>query len=271
MRIALARSLAWRVVAGGAAALLLIAGGAAFGQTAAAPPLAIKPVPRTPIADGFTLATVGDMIYLRPMSATIAAASPAMVALLQGADITFGNLETSVIDLDDFAGAPQAESGGSWLFASPGVAADVRGMGFDLVSTANNHTTDWGVEGMFRHRRPIGWGRARPCRIGPQPLGGKGATLYRYPARPGGAGRRCQHVHADVARGRFPRRGSSPARRECDTDRPHLLPAGRPDRGAGGRRVDARRPQRPPRATVSICLGRSTVRLATATPARPMR
>ena len=29
----------------------------------------IKPVPSTPIADGFTFAAVGDLIYLRPMLA----------------------------------------------------------------------------------------------------------------------------------------------------------------------------------------------------------
>ncbi len=53
------------------AALAPIAGAAA--QNA---PLMVKPVPTRPIADGFTLAAVGDLIYLRPMLATIAARSP---------------------------------------------------------------------------------------------------------------------------------------------------------------------------------------------------
>ncbi len=71
-----------------------------------------------------------------------------MLAILRGADLTFGNFEGTALDLRHFGGSPQAEAGGAWLLAAPAVAADLRSMGFDLVSRANNHTTDWGVEGM---------------------------------------------------------------------------------------------------------------------------
>lgn len=120
---------------------------------AAEPPpaitLQIAPVPSAPIADGFTLATVGDIIYLRPMLATIEKRSPGLVQLLSRADVTFGNLETSVIDLGKFNGSPMAEDGpfGSWLFADPRVPQDLVHMGFKVVSTANNHTADWGHAG----------------------------------------------------------------------------------------------------------------------------
>lgn len=105
------------------------------------------PVGRT-IRDGFTIATVGDMIYLRAMLPTLEARSPELLKLLRGADLTFGNFETNIFDLATFSGSPQAESGGTWMFGATGVPADVRAMGFDLVGMANNHTTDWGVEGM---------------------------------------------------------------------------------------------------------------------------
>lgn len=111
-------------------------------------PLAAKPVPTTPMRGDFTLAAVGDLIYLRPMLGTIKDRSPDMVRLLQAADVTFGNFEMMAIDLADFKGAPQAESGGTWLIANPRVIDDIKAMGFDLVSLANNHTTDWGVEGL---------------------------------------------------------------------------------------------------------------------------
>ena len=111
--------------------------------------LKITPVPTTPIADGFTLAAVGDLIYLRPMLATMEKQSPSMLKILREADVTFGNFETTVFDFKTFKGSPQAESGGTWMIGDPGITTDVAKMGFDIVSHANNHATDWGVEGMI--------------------------------------------------------------------------------------------------------------------------
>lgn len=105
-------------------------------------------VPSTPIAGDFSFAAVGDLIYLRPMLATIETQSPDMLGILRGADVTFGNFETTALDLKTFKGSPQAESGGTWMLADPAVPGDVAKMGFDIVGHANNHTTDWGVEGM---------------------------------------------------------------------------------------------------------------------------
>jgi poly-gamma-glutamate synthesis protein (capsule biosynthesis protein) len=134
-------------VAGLAAALAL--------SLAAQEKLETPPVPTVPVADGFTIAGAGDLIYLRPMLATIEARSPDLLRLLRGADVTFGNFETSVIDLAETQAVPQAESGGTWMHADPGVPADVRAMGFTIVSHANNHATDWGVEGMAETGRAL--------------------------------------------------------------------------------------------------------------------
>jgi len=120
--------------------------GGALAQSAETAP--VKQVPSTPIADGFTFAAVGDLIYLRPMLATIEKRSPGMVKILRDADVTFGNYEMTSLDLARFKGAPQAESGGTWLVSDPAVAPDLARMGFDIVSHANNHATDWGAEGL---------------------------------------------------------------------------------------------------------------------------
>jgi len=113
-------------------------------------------MPTSPaVRDDFTVAAVGDLIYLRAMLPTIEARSPQLLRLLREADLSFGNFETNIFDLAHFAGAPQAESGGTWMFGATGVPADVRAMGFDLVGTANNHTTDWGVEGMAETLRRL--------------------------------------------------------------------------------------------------------------------
>lgn len=118
-------------------------------------PLVTTPVPTAPIADDFTLAAAGDLIYLRPMLATLEARSPDMVRLLREADVTFGNFETTVLDLATTKAVAQAESGGTWMLADPGVPGDVAKLGFDMVSHANNHSTDWGVEGMIETGRRL--------------------------------------------------------------------------------------------------------------------
>ncbi|WP_164708187.1 CapA family protein, partial [Pseudomonas viridiflava] len=68
--------------------------------------------------------------------------------VLKNADVTFGNFEGTAIDLQQYSGYPSALSGGSWLISTPAVAEDLKTMGFNLVSRANNHSTDWGVQGM---------------------------------------------------------------------------------------------------------------------------
>lgn len=102
----------------------------------------------TNVSDGFTVAAVGDLIFARPISQLEDPAFTGVVRLLQSTDVTFGNFEGSAIDIRRFEGHPQAEFGGVWIIGVPEVAADLKKMGFDLVSRANNHATDWGVEGM---------------------------------------------------------------------------------------------------------------------------
>jgi poly-gamma-glutamate synthesis protein (capsule biosynthesis protein) len=104
----------------------------------------------TSVPDGFTLAAVGDCIISRPM-AQYAGRDPefaAVMKLLQGADVTYGNMETTVLDLRTFKGYPYPGPDDVSLVSEPGVAKDLAGMGFDLMSRANNHALDWGVEGM---------------------------------------------------------------------------------------------------------------------------
>ncbi|NYV72910.1 CapA family protein [Streptomyces sp. UH6] len=108
----------------------------------------VRPVAHEPLEGAFTLALVGDLIYLREASPTIVRRAPELVAALAAADLAFGNLETTLLDLETFTGAPQAESGGTWLHATPSIADDLRTLGFDLVSLANNHSSDWGAEGL---------------------------------------------------------------------------------------------------------------------------
>ncbi|MBN9473202.1 MAG: poly-gamma-glutamate biosynthesis protein [Bordetella sp. SCN 67-23] len=100
------------------------------------------------VRDGFTVVAVGDLILSDALCRRLEQSAPDLLALIRGADVAFGNFEGTAIDLRKFGGHPSALSGGSWLVSTPAVPADLGKMGFDLVSLANNHSTDWGVEGM---------------------------------------------------------------------------------------------------------------------------
>jgi len=102
----------------------------------------------TNIGDGFTLVAVGDAIVTRPLTRLRDPGFDAALKILRNADVTFGNLETSIFDIKTFKGAPQAEYGGAYHASLPELGPDLRAMGFNMMARANNHALDWGVEGM---------------------------------------------------------------------------------------------------------------------------
>jgi poly-gamma-glutamate synthesis protein (capsule biosynthesis protein) len=68
---------------------------------------------------------------------------------LASGDVTFGNFETNGFDLERFPGYRQySPVVGVSLLASPNAIGEIAEMGFNLVSFSNNHTFDWGVEGL---------------------------------------------------------------------------------------------------------------------------
>ena len=105
----------------------------------------------------FTLAAVGDLIIPRPLSMLqnegafpYASSFRDAVTLLGAADVTYGNLETTIYDARSFTGAPYSWIGDWMLTSLPAVAADLRAMHVDIVSRSNNHALDWGLEGIDR-------------------------------------------------------------------------------------------------------------------------
>ncbi|MGY4198905.1 CapA family protein [Bradyrhizobium sp. USDA 4520] len=102
----------------------------------------------TNVADGFTLVAVGDLIVTRPLTRRRDPDFAALVRILHDADVTFGNMETNIFDIRSFKGSPQAEYGGAYHVSLPELGPDLREMGFNIVGRANNHSLDWGVEGM---------------------------------------------------------------------------------------------------------------------------
>lgn len=143
----------WRLRGGSLVLLSVVCGALVWGQAEqAAPQQAVSPgynqSLQCSIANGFTLAAVGDLILNQPESNLADPRFQAALKIVRAADAGFGNFEGSVIDLAHFRGYPQAENGGAWLIDSPAVPADLKRMGITIVSRANNHAVDWGVRGM---------------------------------------------------------------------------------------------------------------------------
>jgi poly-gamma-glutamate capsule biosynthesis protein CapA/YwtB (metallophosphatase superfamily) len=136
-------------------ASLVLSGVAALAQQAAQKPPARDPQRElaTSVADGFTVAAVGDCIIARPVSQT-PGFSP-IGKIIRDADVAFGNFEGTALDLTRTPAIPQAEFGGVWIIGTPAVAKDLKSIGFDVMSRANNHATDWGLEGMRQTSRTL--------------------------------------------------------------------------------------------------------------------
>ncbi len=166
----------------------------------------------TTIADGFTLASVGDLILAYPQNGNPEPGFRAVVKLLQDADIATGNYEGNIIDGRTFQG-----SGPGGFAGVPEVAADLKAMGVDLVARANNHAGEYGWEGMLETN---GWlqkagvvyagagekyASARAARFVSTPKGRVGmvATAASFPA----------DAMAQPGRGEWPGRGGASALR----------------------------------------------------------
>ena len=108
----------------------------------------------TNVADGFTMVAVGDIIASRPMTKGNDGID-AIIKILREADVTFGNMEMNIFDILNFKGSPQAEYGGAYHISVPELGPDLKAMGFNLMGRANNHSLDWGVEGMRETSRVL--------------------------------------------------------------------------------------------------------------------
>lgn len=94
-----------------------------------------------------TLLAVGD-IYITRLDA--ASAFAGVQSLLDRADFRFGNLEGAICgDLPPLPGKVEAGSGGH-LRMPVGTAQGLRVVGFSALSLANNHSMDFGEEGLLQ-------------------------------------------------------------------------------------------------------------------------
>jgi poly-gamma-glutamate capsule biosynthesis protein CapA/YwtB (metallophosphatase superfamily) len=100
-------------------------------------------------AQNITIAFAGDAIGpYEPLTRQRDARFEKVTAILKGADAAFANQEGSVFDLAGFSGSVGAEDGGGHPLSASSVARDIKLMGLSLMSKANNHAVDFGLEGL---------------------------------------------------------------------------------------------------------------------------
>ena len=110
------------------------------------------PAQQAPPPAGMTMALTGDAIITRRLSPYQEPPFLKMIEMIRGADVGFTNLEMLFHDYEPY---PMHASGGTYMRAEPALLKELVWAGFDLVSMANNHTGDYGVEGMRLTRRHV--------------------------------------------------------------------------------------------------------------------
>lgn len=98
------------------------------------------------MAQRMRLTATGDALITRRLPLYDDPAFSGMVELLHGCDVAFTNTE---VTLSRFRGWPVVESGGMALSVDPRCAHDLRKLGFNCTAFANNHTLNYGEEGVL--------------------------------------------------------------------------------------------------------------------------
>ena len=93
-----------------------------------------------------TFALTGDSLITQKLSVHAEPEFLKLIETIRGADVAFTNLEMLFHDYEPY---PAAESGGTYMRADPSILKEIPWAGFDLVSLANNHCVDYGIEGLL--------------------------------------------------------------------------------------------------------------------------
>jgi poly-gamma-glutamate synthesis protein (capsule biosynthesis protein) len=95
------------------------------------------------ITDPFTLASVGDLVIMRPVSELNDPGFQSAIKIVKDSDFAVGNFEANAADLLNYTGPMRGFTG------TKETPAAVKAMGFDLVNRANNHAIEGTEMGML--------------------------------------------------------------------------------------------------------------------------
>ncbi len=128
----------------------------------------------------FSITLTGDSIITQRLSPF--EALPAFAAArkaVRDADAAFTNME---VIFPTSAAPPAAQSGGTWMASDPALLKELQWFGFNLFAAANNHSLDYGIQGLRDTRRVLEGGGAVYAGIG-ENLGEARAPAYLETAR----------------------------------------------------------------------------------------
>ena len=93
-----------------------------------------------------TFIAAGDAFVTRRLPKDGYEGFQSLKALIEQHDVKFLNLESTFHNNEC---CPAAESGGTWAMSDPQTLDDMKDYGFNLFNTANNHSGDFGIEGVL--------------------------------------------------------------------------------------------------------------------------
>jgi len=100
-----------------------------------------------------SLFLAGDALVTRPWSHIEDSSFIKLVDEMRAADATIIHLETLI---HEYKGYPQTDSGGTYVASPPGIAAELKWAGVNMVSHASNHSFDYGSMGILETLTHIG-------------------------------------------------------------------------------------------------------------------
>jgi len=101
------------------------------------------------MAAEFTVAVTGDSMITRRLQVHSEDRFLSLVKILRDADVAYTNLEMLLHDYEGSELYPAAEGAFTYMRAPRFMADELKWAGFDIVSTANNHSLDYSYGGLF--------------------------------------------------------------------------------------------------------------------------
>ena len=120
-----------------------------------------------------TFAATGDSFMTRPVPEGGYPGLEDIRSIIASCDVRFNNLEFTAHDME---GTPASASGGTWAMSEPEILDELKSFGFNVYNFANNHTLDYGEDGLLatiRHldeRGMANFGAGKDLRAASAPL-----------------------------------------------------------------------------------------------------
>lgn len=112
---------------------------------------------------------VGECMVCRPFMMHSEPEFTGVIDLLRDSDVTYAHLEMNLADYSELRWPARGQGIGSFMMADPEIARDLKTAGVDIMSTAHNHSFDFGPEGLLATRRH--------CKAAGIPTSGTGRDL----------------------------------------------------------------------------------------------